>query len=90
MDNPCHASKTNRELFVVLTMHGKAILEWRAADQTGLFVFPGRQKGHMAAPQHGWACICTRAGITDLHKNILRRSLASFQIDAGTPLEVIQ
>lgn len=44
----------------------------------------------MASPQNGWDRICVRADLTDLHMHDLRRSLASFQIDTGTPLEVIQ
>ncbi|MFA7331946.1 MAG: tyrosine-type recombinase/integrase [Candidatus Delongbacteria bacterium] len=87
---PGGESKTHRELHVVLSSHAMAILEQRAAGHAGPFVFPGRQKGHMASPQNGWDRICVRAGLTDLHMHDLRRSLASFQIDTGTPLEVIQ
>ena len=87
---PAGESKTHRELQVVLSTHAMSILERRAAAQEGPYVFPGRQQGHMATPQNGWERICKRAGITDLHMHDLRRSLASFQIDTGTPLEVIQ
>ncbi|MBZ0097640.1 MAG: tyrosine-type recombinase/integrase, partial [Taibaiella sp.] len=37
----------------------------------------------------GWRRILGRAGLTGLRMHDLRRSLASYQIDTGTPLEVI-
>lgn len=87
---PANESKTHRELQVVLSTHAMAILDQRRRKHVGPFVFPGKHKGHMASPQNGWERICARACITNLHMHDLRRSLASFQIDIGTPLEVIQ
>ncbi|MHB1203741.1 MAG: tyrosine-type recombinase/integrase, partial [Acidithiobacillus sp.] len=45
--------------------------------------------GHLVEPKKGWQRLLQRAGIEDLRIHDLRRSLASFQIDAGVSLAVI-
>jgi len=40
-------------------------------------------------PKKGWQRLLQRAGLVDLRLHDLRRSLASFQIDAGVSLAVI-
>ncbi|MDP2362007.1 MAG: tyrosine-type recombinase/integrase [bacterium] len=88
---PAEESKTGFELPVVLSSHVVAILRARKSVIKGPFVFPGRgTNDHMVEPKAGWRRICESAGLKDLHLHDLRRSLASFQIDTGTPLEVIQ
>jgi integrase len=84
-------SKNSKELDVVLPTRVVEILGNRQAQTQGLYVFPGRRGvPHMMDPKIGWMRICERAGLQGLHMHDLRRSLASFQIDAGAPLEVIQ
>ncbi|MFA7329739.1 MAG: site-specific integrase [Candidatus Delongbacteria bacterium] len=90
---PASDSKNSKELDVLLSKPVLDILQTRLQHVRGEFVFPGRvgrTNQHMMDPKMGWYRICERAGMTDLHMHDLRRSLASFQIDAGTPLEVIQ
>ena len=54
------------------------------------WIFPGPGKtGHLVEPKKGWQRLLRRAGIEDLRLHDLRRSLASFQIDAGVSLAVI-
>ena len=99
---PSAESKTSRQLDVVLPTAAVQILQDRLAGQVSEFVFPGRiggqvsadpdrpRSGHMANPAEGWQRILDKAGLAGLRMHDLRRSLASFQIDTGTPLEVIQ
>jgi integrase len=78
-------------LHVVLPGYVVEILRALQATTEGRHVFPARRYAeHMVTPEQGWASICERAGQKNLHLHDLRRSLASFQIDAGKPLEVIQ
>jgi integrase len=99
---PAGQSKNGRELQVVLSSHALELLEARRQGVDDPFVFPGREggrvstdpnqprSGHMANPKVGWERVLARAGLGGLRMHDLRRSLASFQIDTGTPLEVIQ
>jgi integrase len=90
---PAGESKNSHELDVVLSSRVVEILRERRVQVEGEYVFParpGRKAVHMMDPKIGWERICKRAGIEGLHMHDLRRSLASFQIDTGTPLEVIQ
>lgn len=99
---PARESKNGRELLVVLSSRALQVLEGRRSLGDSPFVFPGRpggrkssngdrlRSGHMSNPSIGWERILARAGLVGLRMHDLRRSLASFQIDTGTPLEVIQ
>ncbi len=90
---PAGDSKNGKELDVVLSGYVVEILRARQTAGKGEYVFParpGRKAVHMMDPKTGWDRICKRAGLENLHMHDLRRSLASFQIDTGTPLEVIQ
>lgn len=79
------------ELTVGLTSFAIAILNDRRNTINEPWVFPGPSAvGHMLQHDSGWSRILARAGLQDLRMQDLRRSLASFQIDTGTPLEVIQ
>jgi integrase len=99
---PAAESKTSKQLDVVLPTAALEVLQGRLATRRGDFVFPGREggqvsddpdmprSGHLSNPSVGWERILERAGLVGLRMHDLRRSLASFQIDTGTPLEVIQ
>jgi integrase len=88
---PAFESKTGVPLIVVLASFAITILTARRPTISGPFVFPGiRGAEHMMDPKMGWKRILERAGLQDLRMHDLRRSLASFQIDTGAPLEVIQ
>ncbi|MDP1590276.1 MAG: site-specific integrase [Prosthecobacter sp.] len=88
---PAEESKSNSELPVVLVERVRQILSVRRAQSTGPWVFPGRYPHKpMTNPNVGWIRILERSGLKGLRMHDLRRSLASFQIDTGTPLEVIQ
>ncbi len=93
---PAAESKNGRELTVVLARRALELLQERQQVVTGPYVFPGRpgarapKSGHMSNPNVGWGRVLARAGLSSLRMHDLRRSLASFQIDTGTPLEVIQ
>lgn len=90
---PAAQSKTSKALDVVLGSYVIELLQERRGSSDSDYVFPGRtgrSNDHMVDPKFGWDRICKRAGLANLHLHDLRRSLASFQIDTGSPLEVIQ
>jgi integrase len=88
---PGTKAKAKDAITVPLTDAAIDLLQARA-EATGAqgWVFPGAGKsGHLVEPKKGWARLLQRAGIEDLRIHDLRRSLASFQIDAGVSLAVI-
>jgi integrase len=87
---PAAKSKSGHELPVALSSHAMRILTARRSLSPSPFVFPGNHDGHMGSPNKAWIWILERAGMPGFRMHDLRRSLASFQIDTGTPLEVIQ
>ena len=88
---PGSKAKAKDNITVPLTDAAIDVLQARA-EATGAqgWVFPGSgATGHLVEPKKGWARLLNRAGIDDLRIHDLRRSLASFQIDAGVSLTVI-
>ena len=88
---PGSKAKANDNITVPLTDAAINVLQARA-EASGVkgWVFPGSgATGHLVEPKKGWARLLQRAGIEDLRLHDLRRSLASFQIDAGVSLAVI-
>jgi len=88
---PGTKAKAKDAITVPLTDAAINVLQARA-EATGAqgWVFPGPGKsGHLVEPKKGWQRLLQRAGIEDLRIHDLRRSLASFQIDAGVSLAVI-
>ena len=88
---PGSKAKAKDNITVPLTDAAVDVLQARA-EATGAqgWVFPGAGKtGHLVEPKKGWQRLLQRAGIEDLRLHDLRRSLASFQIDAGVSLAVI-
>ena len=88
---PGSKAKAKDNITVPLTDAAIDVLQARA-EATGAqgWVFPGSgATGHLVEPKKGWQRLLQRAGIDDLRIHDLRRSLASFQIDAGVSLAVI-
>jgi integrase len=88
---PGSKAKAKENITVPLTDAAIDVLQARAeVSGTKGWVFPGTGRtGHLVEPKKGWARLLKRAGIEDLRLHDLRRSLASFQIDAGVSLAVI-
>jgi integrase len=88
---PSSKAKAGEAIEVPLSTAAQEILRSRASTNGKQgFVFPGPGRaGHLVEPRKGWERILRRAGIEDLRLHDLRRSLASFQIDAGVSLAVI-
>lgn len=88
---PSSKAKAGEAIEVPLSTAAQEIFRSRAsANGMQGFVFPGPGRaGHLVEPRKGWERILRRAGIEDLRLHDLRRSLASFQIDAGVSLAVI-
>ncbi|MBU2843907.1 tyrosine-type recombinase/integrase [Acidithiobacillus thiooxidans] len=88
---PGSKAKAKDNITVPLSSAAIEVLQARA-EATGAqgWVFPSTGKtGHLVEPKKGWARLLERAGIEDLRIHDLRRTLASFQIDAGVSLAVI-
>ena len=88
---PGSKAKAGDSIAVPLTDAAIEVLQSRAETsgaQGWVFPGPGRT-GHLVEPKKGWQRLLQRAGIDDLRIHDLRRSLASFQIDAGVSLAVI-
>ncbi|WP_248885629.1 tyrosine-type recombinase/integrase [Acidithiobacillus acidisediminis] len=88
---PSSKAKAGDSIAVPLTDAAIEVLQSRAETsgaQGWVFPGPGRT-GHLVEPKKGWQRLLQRAGIDDLRIHDLRRSLASFQIDAGVSLAVI-
>ena len=88
---PGPKAKAKDNIVVPLTDAAIKVLQPRA-EATGAqgWVFPSSgATGHLVEPKKGWQRLLQRAGIEDLRLHDLRRSLASFQIDAGVSLAVI-
>ncbi|MDD3760257.1 MAG: tyrosine-type recombinase/integrase [Acidithiobacillus sp.] len=88
---PSAKAKAGEAIEVPLSSAALDILQRRKTTYGGQgWVLPGPGKtGHLVEPKRAWATLLKRAGIEDLRLHDLRRSLASFQIDAGATLAVI-
>ncbi|PKY10056.1 hypothetical protein B1757_12305 [Acidithiobacillus marinus] len=88
---PGSKAKAKDNIVVPLTDAAIDVLKARAeASGAQGWVFPGSgATGHLVEPKKAWKGLLQRAGIEDLRLHDLRRSLASFQIDAGVSLAVI-
>jgi integrase len=54
------------------------------------FVFPAASaSGHVESPKKRWAAFRERAGLNDVRMHDIRRTLGSYMVDQGAPLEVI-
>ena len=66
------------------------ILDARLGHRRSEYVFPGEGKtGHLVHLDESWRTVLRKAGIKDLRIHDLRRSLGSYQVDAGVPLDTV-
>lgn len=84
-------SKNKQAMLVVLPPPIVQLLRRRRALTNGSqFVFPGSGRtGHMVEPKSAWRRICERAKLVDVRMHDLRRTLASWQAQAGSSLPII-
>jgi len=76
---------------VVLTTQALEILKRRKRDASSVFVLPGNgKKGHIDNLTKAWNRLLDRAGIEDLRRHDLRRTLASTMADMGANQAQIQ
>lgn len=89
---PSAKAKGGRPIDVPLGEAAVDILRRRrqsAADEA-TFVFPAASNsGHIQSPKKRWAAFRKRAGLDDVRMHDIRRTLGSFMVDQGAPLEVI-
>lgn len=75
---------------VPLVKQAVEILNQRKTYAINEFVFYGDGKtGHLVSPNKCWKGILERAGLTDLRIHDLRRSMGSWQAEAGASLVII-
>lgn len=75
---------------VALSAPAIEILKARKEAVDSEFVFPGTGKsGHLAEPKNGWNAIRKSAGLSDLRLHDLRRTLGSWQANAGASLHIV-
>jgi integrase len=88
---PPEYMKAGRALELPLAPAAVAILNERARRAEGSpWVFPGGSGGHIASPaRSGWLRVLKRAGITDLQRHDLRRTYATYALEAGVALPLI-
>jgi integrase len=84
----------NREPYEIpLTREAVAVLARRTADRKDrecLWVFPSRgESGHVVNLKRTWEDFRKRAGVADLRIHDLRRTLGSWQADAGVSQPII-
>jgi integrase len=89
---PAEYMKAGRELTIPLAPEAVAIFTERAtlAAPEATWVFPGRATaGHTLDSRAGWLRILARAEITGLTQHDLRRSFATYALEAGVQYAVI-
>jgi integrase len=89
---PGNKAKASEPIIVPLGPTPLEIVKARkdAALPGAEYVFPAfSASGHMVAPKKTWAAFRVRAGLKDLRMHDIRRTLGSFMLDEGAPLEII-
>mgnify|MGYP000075106749 CR=1 FL=1 len=85
---PATAFKTGRSTTVHLSPPAVSILTRRRGCDP-IYVFPGRDSGHLTEPKFAWTQLLKSAKISDFHFHDLRHSLASYAAAAGGSLPLI-
>lgn len=87
---PNTASKNKTAMRIVLVPEALEIVQRRLAGTEGGWVFPAASRtGHMTIPRKPWDALLQRAGIENLRRHDLRRSLGSWQARTGASLVII-
>lgn len=82
--------KTNKTTVLALAPEVVSILRTRAAFSASEWVFPGRTTARpIQNIKRQWKRLLEAAKIDDLEFHDLRRTLGSWQVNAGVPLEII-
>jgi integrase len=81
---PAGKAKAAKPIVVPLSEQAVKVLKSRVVASE--WVFPGRYGGHVTTPKSVWQNICTAAGLTDARIHDLRRTMATFAVNAGVPL----
>lgn len=87
---PAAKFKNGKHMTVHLTRPALELLATRQASKAGPWVFPAASAtGHLVEPKSAWARVLQRAQLSDLRLHDLRRTLGSWQADAGASLTII-
>lgn len=86
---PGSQAKAGRGIPVALNADAIAVLRrWKGKDERWVFVFRGRRITQVATK--AWRAACREAGLEGLRFHDLRHTWASWQVQAETPLSVLQ
>lgn len=86
---PAGEAKGGRGIPVALNADAIAVLKrWKGKDERWVFVFRGRRITQVATK--AWRRACVEAGVAGLRFHDLRHTWASWQVQAETPLSVLQ
>ena len=87
---PASEHKSKKVTKVTLSDPAIVILKRRAKEATTDYVLPGRVSGHYGRPTVAWKRQMTRCGFPEhVTMHDLRRTLGSWQANAGTSLHII-
>lgn len=87
---PPDAAKSGEPMTLPLSAAAMQIVEQRAKERSGPFVFPGRgPRGHYACPKGSWATLLKKSGLKNLRIHDLRRTLGSYEAMTGASLPII-
>jgi len=89
---PAESMKAGRPLSVPLAPVAVKILKARESAQPdeNPYVFPGRSEGHSAGPRETWVDLRDALGLAGVTQHDLRRTFATYALEAGVPWPVIQ
>ncbi|MBI4916899.1 MAG: site-specific integrase [Acidobacteria bacterium] len=87
---PAESMKAGRPLEVPLAPAAVAILREReqhaAPGAVWIFPAPGTTSGHTNGPRAGWVRVLTSAKLAEVTQHDLRRTFATYALEAGVPL----